>query len=849
MTSEVPGTSGQQSNDDVIQQGDIFYGGKGLLNISVQTGEEFSPEFLRDRVTPRKGGANDMDQRQQKRVGFNINNNQQLVYDDHSGPNEGRRMLSENSPDRSDFSPSKSPGREVVDKAYFDGLSRYHMDYSAIGQKSSTLSDESSHDRATESPTTLSVHKSNSPHSYQPFGYGAGVSDGGSFSGKMKFLCSFGGRILPRPNDAKLRYVGGETRIISIRKNVTYIELIRKTFAICNQPHTIKYQLPGEDLDALISVCSDEDLHLMIDEFHDLERSSQRLRIFLVPSNEPESPCDARTVQHSDADYQYVIAVNGMQDPSLRKSSSRDSLSSQASHLGGYLDNSPTFQRDSPTSFHPWEIRSGGSPVNMNLMLSNPNTQVFNTPQIANKSYIQPPFPAPIQLKVHKNSPMKVYEDRTTPDGYEGNSPYALQKSAFEKSYGADATAYNYNHPLEMVPVVNYHHQDKSLVESNHKNTPTRDLVPSSPLYGQGDMDAERSMLNKLAIHYENALPYQNAIGLFSESNLLPSHHKISYFPSDLEMQHEGRTNYSLEEGTASSLSNFETEKSPSDATSSLSQEWTMQQQEKIDPPTSKAPDASKAYSEWDNDMIKWMEKKDSSFGQDQDVVEGNDRIVLRTYDMEHKMNLANIQCNPNLRINVHNSARESQVPGCTNAPSPATVLDQAISSDIVSHGSPGQQLISREPIIEKPVNFTHFARVGSSVSSNLDEDDPIMTELSQLSPVSDAVLAKIASIYEDMVNDRQNSAKKEDSAIFVQSHPQDNSNESKMPELMLIVEDVTDSTPSDMPSSSAVVPLVQDGPSDGELESECMAVNSDCKVTFPCHSKILVIEYIQFFL
>ena len=44
---------------------------------------------------------------------------------------------------------------------------------------------------------------------------------------------------------------------------------MRKTSAICNQPHTIKYQLPGEGLDALISVCSDEDLHHMIEEYQE----------------------------------------------------------------------------------------------------------------------------------------------------------------------------------------------------------------------------------------------------------------------------------------------------------------------------------------------------------------------------------------------------------------------------------------------------------------------------------------------------------------------------------------------------------------------------------------------------
>ncbi|VFR01089.1 unnamed protein product [Cuscuta campestris] len=112
-----------------------------------------------------------------------------------------------------------------------------------------------------------SPHVLNSPH---PCYHGLDVQCK-PLSRKMKFLCSFGGRIVPRTNDGRLRYVGGETRIISIRKNLTYNELVKKTRAICNHPHTIKYLLTGEDLDALISVTSDEDLHNMIEEFHNPE--------------------------------------------------------------------------------------------------------------------------------------------------------------------------------------------------------------------------------------------------------------------------------------------------------------------------------------------------------------------------------------------------------------------------------------------------------------------------------------------------------------------------------------------------------------------------------------------------
>ncbi|KAF3685518.1 Indole-3-acetate O-methyltransferase 1 [Capsicum annuum] len=109
--------------------------------------------------------------------------------------------------------------------------------------------------------------------------------------GKLRLLCSYGGRTLPRPNNGKLRYMAGEMRIISIRKNLTFDELVRKTTIICNQPHTIKYQLPEEDLDALVSILFDKDLQHMIKEHHDLGKSSQRIGFFLVPSVDSEGPC------------------------------------------------------------------------------------------------------------------------------------------------------------------------------------------------------------------------------------------------------------------------------------------------------------------------------------------------------------------------------------------------------------------------------------------------------------------------------------------------------------------------------------------------------------------------------
>lgn len=38
----------------------------------------------------------------------------------------------------------------------------------------------------------------------------------------LKFLCSYGGKILPRSTDGKLRYVGGHTRVLSVDRSISF---------------------------------------------------------------------------------------------------------------------------------------------------------------------------------------------------------------------------------------------------------------------------------------------------------------------------------------------------------------------------------------------------------------------------------------------------------------------------------------------------------------------------------------------------------------------------------------------------------------------------------------------------
>ncbi|KAK9055137.1 hypothetical protein SSX86_026219 [Deinandra increscens subsp. villosa] len=133
---------------------------------------------------------------------------------------------------------------------------------------------------------------------------------------KVKFLCSYGGKILPRPSDGVLRYVGGDTRIISVRRDVGFDELIQKMFDSYGRNVVLKYQLPGEDLDALVTVSRPEDLENMMDEYDKLiERSSDgsaKLRVFLF--SDLESSGVIRFKDFQDSGQKYVEAVNGFGD-------------------------------------------------------------------------------------------------------------------------------------------------------------------------------------------------------------------------------------------------------------------------------------------------------------------------------------------------------------------------------------------------------------------------------------------------------------------------------------------------------------------------------------------------------
>ncbi|XP_060175707.1 uncharacterized protein LOC132606287 isoform X1 [Lycium barbarum] len=261
-------------------------GARPVMNYSIQTGEEFALEFMRERVNPKQnliphatggtaGATSYMD-----------------LKDRHGKSHAG-------SESGSDISMTASVGKTRV---------QHH-------ERSTSVNERISNHQAVQTGTRASS-RNNNIHGIQSH-----MSSRSGTSTKLKFLCSFGGRIMPRPSDGKLRYVGGDTHLICVRNDISWEELRQKLLTIFNNCHTVKYQLPGEDLDALVSVSCDEDLQNMIEECNVLEGDgSQKLRIFLFSYSDLDDSLAGVENVEEDSEMQYVIAVNSMDLGSRRNS-------------------------------------------------------------------------------------------------------------------------------------------------------------------------------------------------------------------------------------------------------------------------------------------------------------------------------------------------------------------------------------------------------------------------------------------------------------------------------------------------------------------------------------------------
>uniref|UniRef100_A0A7N0U1T6 PB1 domain-containing protein n=1 Tax=Kalanchoe fedtschenkoi TaxID=63787 RepID=A0A7N0U1T6_KALFE len=138
---------------------------------------------------------------------------------------------------------------------------------------------------------------------------------------KLRLMCSYGGHIVPRPHDKSLCYVGGDTRMVVVDRNISLNDLsarLAKTLLQSAKPFGLKYQLPNEDLDSLISLSGDEDLDIMIEEYDRVCAAAAaggkapRLRLFVFPAKS-ESVASIGSLLDSSvkSDEWFLSALNG----------------------------------------------------------------------------------------------------------------------------------------------------------------------------------------------------------------------------------------------------------------------------------------------------------------------------------------------------------------------------------------------------------------------------------------------------------------------------------------------------------------------------------------------------------
>ncbi|KAG2321615.1 hypothetical protein Bca52824_014828 [Brassica carinata] len=91
----------------------------------------------------------------------------------------------------------------------------------------------------------------------------------------------------PRYPDNKLRYHGGHTRVLSVQRSISFAELAVKLGEVCGMKvSSLRCQLPADDLDALVTVSSDEDLANLMEEY-DLAATALKIHVFLSPRFQP----------------------------------------------------------------------------------------------------------------------------------------------------------------------------------------------------------------------------------------------------------------------------------------------------------------------------------------------------------------------------------------------------------------------------------------------------------------------------------------------------------------------------------------------------------------------------------
>ncbi|XP_076884137.1 uncharacterized protein LOC143533167 [Bidens hawaiensis] len=302
---------------------------------------------------------------------------------------------------------------------------------------------------------------------------------------RVRFMCSFGGKILPRPHDNQLRYVGGDTRIVSVpRHNTTFSALLNKlskfsgTTDIC-----VKYQLPNEDLDALITVTSDEDVENMMDEFDRLAHTHKttRLRIFLFLTETSLSRASSISSLLDGSvkrEHWFLDALNGGRTLDRGRSEVSSIVSEVPDYLFG-LDNPD----DSKLKTRPM--------VNDNISVSDPDSPAprISSPYCSTSSTLGPTIPPtgptglrPVKTKLDNPGPIVSEPKETVTEHFvEASDPIIMKQT----DYAGQPVYYMHPNsapaPMQEMPV--YYMQPGLIPQENIQAQPVPIRAPYGPQF------------------------------------------------------------------------------------------------------------------------------------------------------------------------------------------------------------------------------------------------------------------------------------------------------------------------------------------------------------------------------
>lgn len=224
---------------------------------------------------------------------------------------------------------------------------------------------------------------------------------------------------------------------------------------------TLKYQLPNEELDALISVTTDEDVENMIDEYdrvaHNQNPRSARLRLFLFQEGQDSRTNSITSLLNGSANREnwFLDALNGGVSGLERGRSEASSMLSEVPDYLFGLDNSEEANReprlkDRPVFADNVSASDPGSPA---PIVSSPFCSTSSVPGV-------PPVPSLPPVKTKLENPVPERENRIeaetgghpspNPNMYPGNT---LSHSHPVIHYTPEAAYSGAGHSPQPVPV------------------------------------------------------------------------------------------------------------------------------------------------------------------------------------------------------------------------------------------------------------------------------------------------------------------------------------------------------------------------------------------------------------